>query len=136
MEESVRNNPSESADVQRDAYTSRLRRSVIKRSRGLVQGAGRMMKNPKEQEGGRLNELVDHCRSVLDIIEDRKDSYEKEFWEIYKRHAWTKPPNKGDTATLWYKMRLFTLSLWDRWSKTLQKPEPSKRAEGLRELNI
>lgn len=113
-------NSNESLDLQRDKYISHLRRGLKRRSRNLVQEAEQLVKKATRKEKERLQELLDDCETILDIIEDRKDDCEREFYEIYKRYERVKAPHKGETATLWYKMRLFTLGLWDKWSRVLR----------------
>jgi hypothetical protein len=110
-----------------DAYISRLRKSVKRRSRDLTREASSVIaKTKKRKERDRLQELLDDCKTIGKIVEGKEDSCETDFWEIYKKYAWAKAPHKGETATLWYKMRLFTLRLWDESSRILQQLEASK----------
>lgn len=116
-----------SADSRADAYISRLRKSVRRRSRDLTREASSVIaKTRKRQDRDRLQELLDDCRTIGNIVEGKEDSCETDFWEIYKKYAWAKAPHKGETATLWYKMRLFTLRLWDESSRILQQLEAAK----------
>jgi hypothetical protein len=118
------NSPTDSAA---DAYISRLRKSVRRRSRDLTREASSVIsKTRKKKDRDKLQELLNDCRMIGDIVEGKEDSCETDFWEIYKKYAWAKAPHKGETATLWYKMRLFTLRLWDESSRILQQLEASK----------
>jgi hypothetical protein len=115
------------ADSGADAYISRLRKSVKRRSRDLTREASSVIaKTRKRKERDKLQELLDDCRTIGKIVEGKEDSCETDFWEIYKKYAWAKAPHKGETATLWYKMRLFTLRLWDESSRILQQLEASR----------
>ncbi len=127
MEGAVTNSRNESKDLQKNAYVSRLRRGVKRRYKDLTQEAERLMKKANGKEKGKLQELLGDCGTILDIIEGREDSSENEFWETYKKYAWAKAPHKGETASIWYKMRLFTLRLWDESSRILNQLERSKK---------
>jgi hypothetical protein len=113
-------NPNELIDLQRDAYVSRLREHLKIRSADLVQETRQLIRKATGEEKERLQGILDDCSTILDIVEDRRHNCETEFYEIHRRYARAKAPHKGETATLWYKMRLFTLGLWDKWSKLLQ----------------
>lgn len=125
----VTNNRNDSSELQKDAYISRLRRGVKRRYKDLTQEAEHLMKNARKKEREHLQELLNDCKTILDIVEGKEDSCEKEFWEIYKKYAWAKAPHKGETASLWYKMRLFTLRLWDESSKILKHIELTRKTE-------
>lgn len=128
-EGTVVNDRNDSKGLQKNAYVSRLRRGVKRRYRDLTEEAEHLMKGANRREKGKLQELLDDCKIILDVIEGREDSCEKDFWEIYKRYAWAKAPHKGETASLWYRMRLFTLRLWDESSRILKQLEASKHVE-------
>ena len=114
-------------EAQKDAYIYRLRRGVKRRYRDLTGEAERLMKKRSRKERGKFEELLQDCRTILEIVEGKEDSCEAEFWEIYKRYAWAKAPHKGETASLWYKMRLFTLRLWDQSSQIFKQTRPARR---------
>jgi len=128
-EGAVANNRNNATDAQKNAYISRLRRSVKRRYRDLTHEAQQLMKRANRKEKERLQELLDDCKYILDIVEGKEDSCEAEFWEIYKRYAWAKAPHKGETASLWYRMRLFTLRLWDESSRILKQLDDSRQVE-------
>lgn len=106
--------------LQKDPYMSRLRNTTRKRCRQLSQEAEQLLKRAKPAEKARLQGLIDDCRAIIDIIEGRKEVSEKEFWEIYKDYTQAKAPGKGGTATIWYKMRLLTLRLWDQSNRIVK----------------
>ena len=59
-----------SADSRADAYISRLRKSVRRRSRDLTREASSVIaKTRKRQERDRLQELLDDCRTIGNIVE-------------------------------------------------------------------
>jgi transposase-like protein len=131
-EGAVVNERNETKDLQKDAYVYRLRKGVKRRYKDLTGEAERLMKKRSRNQRGKFEELLQDCRTILDIVEGKEDSCEAEFWEIYKRYAWAKAPHKGETASLWYKMRLFTLRLWDESSRILRQLEASRNVEGSR----
>jgi transposase-like protein len=127
-ERAVLNERNETKKRQRDASIDRLRKGVKRRYRDLTGEAERLMKKRSRDQRGRFEELLQDCRTILDAVEGREKSTEGEFWNIYMKYKVAKAPRKGETASLWYKMRLFTLRLWDQSPKILKKTGPSRRA--------
>jgi len=121
--------PANSNDTREDTYMSRLKRGVKRMYRELTQEANLLIGGADSKDKRRLRELLVDCDTILDIVEGKENGCEKEFWEIYKRYAWAKAPHKGETATLWYKMRLFTLRLWDESSRILKQLESTGKVE-------
>jgi len=132
-ESAVINERNDLQEAQNDDSIDRLRRGVRRRYRDLTGEAERLMKKRSRKERGRFEELLHDCRTILEIVEGKEDSCEAEFWEIYKRYAWAKAPHKGETASLWYKMRLFTLRLWDESSRILKQLEAARNVGGSRD---
>jgi hypothetical protein len=112
---------------QKDTSIDRLRKGVKRRYRDLTGEAERLMKRKSRNQRGKFEELLQDCRTILDAVEGREKSTEGEFWNIYMKYKVAKAPRKGETASLWYKMRLFTLRLWDQSPKILRKTKPSRR---------
>jgi hypothetical protein len=114
-------NPEKSEHFQRIPSTSPMKKAAKRRCRQLTREAERMLEAAGRKEKKMLEELLADCNAILDIVEGREDTCEAKSWEIYKRYAWARPPRKGETASLWYRMRLFTLDFWDKWSKSVIK---------------
>lgn len=36
---------------------------------------------------------------------------------MHRKYQWAKPPPKGAKASVWYRMRLLTLRLWENWKR-------------------
>lgn len=119
-------NPDKSEDFQKAAHISPMKKAVKGRCKQLTREAERMLKEAGRRETETLEELLADCNTILDIVEGREDTYEAKSWEIYKRYAWASAPRKGEKASLWYRMRLFTLSFWDKWSKSVVKSGSSR----------
>jgi hypothetical protein len=78
------------------------------------------MERAGEERLLRLRELVDDCTKILNILETNAASGEQHFWSVYEKYSWAKGPGKGETASLWYRMRLYALRLWDESGQILR----------------
>jgi hypothetical protein len=111
-----------STDVDHPAVAS-LRRGIARRCLRLRQEVTNLMKSANRKERTKLQELLDDLRAALHVAEESNNDCEPKFWAMYKKYAHAKSPQKGERATIWYKMRLFTLRLWDRSSRILEQCE-------------
>jgi len=116
----------EPGSLQKDPYVSRLRKGTRKKCKQLTCEAEQLSKGATTQERIRLQVLIDDCSAIAGIFEGKKEVSERGLWQIYRRYAQAKAPGKGGKATIWYRMRLFTLKLWDesnRIVRHLRRPD-------------
>jgi len=109
-----------SDDVRKGRRALRLRNSMRRRARELMEEARELIDLASAEDTTKLRDLLQDCAWILNILEREQADGEKELWELYSKYAAAKGPQKGEKASIWYKMRLFTLGLWDKWVKTLE----------------
>ena len=126
VEEAAGDSTTDLADVGRDTDVDRLRRRVERRCRELTREAEEMMKEADEGDREKIRELIDDCRSIRRLVQGWKERGADELWEIYTKYTWANGPGKGEEATLWYRMRLFALRLWDRSDLFTERQYSSK----------
>ena len=117
--------------LRRELYLARLKRIAEQKYKDLADQAHRLMKDADGREREKLQQLLEDCETILKILAGKERSYESSFWEMYKRYAWAKVPYKGERATIFYRMRLFVLRLWDKYGKLLDELEATAEVQVL-----
>ena len=51
------------------------------------------------------------------LIENHPADGQKRLRELHRAYCHAPPPKEGEKATMWYRMRLLTLDLWNHWSR-------------------
>jgi transposase-like protein len=120
------NSSEDSGDLERDTHVHRQRKNVERRCGELIREAEELMKDASAGEREKIQEVIDDCKNIRDLVEGRDKRRGDELWEIYTRYSWATGPGKGEEATLWYRMRLFALRLWDKSSLFIEHQYSSK----------
>jgi len=82
------------------------------------------------------HQLLEDLAELEWIILGHPGSGEKMLENLHLRYAQAPAPRPGDTATIWYRMRLLTLHLWNNWEKiTLYQSWRGQDGETLEETN-
>ena len=82
------------------------------------------------------NQLLEDLAELEWIILGHPGSGEKMLEKLHLRYAHAPAPRQGETATIWYRMRLLTLHLWNHWKKiTLYQRWRGRDHEELDETN-
>ena len=67
--------------------------------------------------GSSPEQLLSDLEEVQWIIEGHPHDGQERLEGLYQRYCAAPAPREGEKATLWYRMRLLTLHLWDNWSR-------------------
>jgi transposase-like protein len=62
-------------------------------------------------------QLVADLETVQGLIEAHPHDGEKQLAALYQRYCAAPAPREGEKATMWYRMRLLVLHLWNNWSR-------------------
>jgi transposase-like protein len=62
-------------------------------------------------------QLVADLQTVQGLIEGHPHDGEKQLAALYQRYCAAPAPREGEKATMWYRMRLSVLHLWNNWSR-------------------
>lgn len=116
-----------------------VRKWATKRTKGLIKEAQRLLKtrsNPSSNERevrirGDPQELIKDCLAIKEIVKELGEEGPKELERLHFKYLWAKPPGKGEKATLWYRMRLLTLRLWEEWKRLIFYKSEEGKALGL-----
>jgi transposase-like protein len=61
--------------------------------------------------------LVTDLETVQELIEGHPHDGERQLAALYQRYCAAPAPREGEKATMWYRMRLLVLHLWNNWSR-------------------
>jgi hypothetical protein len=62
-------------------------------------------------------QLVADLETVQGLIEGHPHDGEKQLAALYQCYCLAPAPREGEKATMWYRMRLLVLHLWNNWSR-------------------
>ncbi len=100
-----------------------VRKYVAKRSKSILEQAEREWKGGG---GGRLAGLRRDLGRVKQLVDELKEEDAEELRRLHLAYLWARPPDRGQSASAGYRMRMLTLELWNKWGKLrvhLARPE-------------
>ena len=103
-----------------------VRKAVSKQSRSIQKQA-----RDAWGRGEQLQQLTDDLETVHVLVRELPADGAAKLWSVHERYRDAAPPGKGETASIDYRMRLFTLRLMETWSKLcLAKEQPALNIDG------
>jgi len=64
-----------------------------------------------------LEQFVDDLETVQWLVETHPHDGKEQLEALHQLYCQAPAPREGEEATMWYRMRLLTLDLWDDWSR-------------------
>lgn len=70
-----------------------------------------------ERPRGDPQELIEDSLLVKELVGELAERGPPELERLHLKYVWAKPPGKGERASLWYRMPMLTLRLWENWKR-------------------
>ena len=102
-------------ELKQQLCVAHVRKGVTQRTKELSELAPQLEQGPRSR--GDPQELIADCERVRALVKQAMPEGEAALGELHHKYQWAKPPPKGAKASLWYRMRLLTLRLWENWQR-------------------
>ncbi len=64
-----------------------------------------------------MDDFLIDLEKVEEIIRDHPADGEEQLEQLYLAYCGAPSPKEGEKATMWYRMRLMVLDLWEDWRR-------------------
>ena len=100
--------------IRRQICLAHLRKTVALRTREFTYKAEKMKERANKKEKEILQDLIRDVESLRDVVKKLPGGLEEKLRILHLRYSFAQPPEKGEKADIFYRMRMLTLRLWQR----------------------